>query len=242
MAVCAQSADFIAATVTREAPRPLSRLSPPRTPLFPGSIPSPVAGIEVCNSLLRLLLMTAVCLLGGSSAFAAQVEGVNLPERVQLAGGPELVLNGAGVRTKAIFNLYVAALYLPSRSSDSTKILGDNRASRISLHILRNLTANEIVSSMDAAIRESLTPEQRPPLESRLRQFGSYFESLSEVPKGTQILIDYLPKTGTVIKVGDEELGRIPGIDFHRALLRVWIGDRPRDARLKDAMLGVAME
>jgi len=45
------------------------------------------------------------------SAHSLEVKGVKVDESVQV-GVNTLVLNGAGVRTKMMFKVYVAALYL----------------------------------------------------------------------------------------------------------------------------------
>ena len=186
------------------------------------------------------LAAVALALLLSAAAPAADVEGVTLPERIRFgADGPELVLNGAGVRVRFVFKVYVAALYLPARMDDAGAILRDDRPSRLFLQMLRNLTVEQLASSMNEALRETLTPEERLPLEPRLKQFDAILGTLPEVRKGLQLAIDYLPQLGTVIRVNGEEKGRIPGADFNQALLRVWIGEQPRDPRLKDAMLGI---
>ena len=179
-------------------------------------------------------------LLFATPIFAAEVEGYKLPERVQLGtGGTELVLNGAGVRLQSLFKVYVGALYLPVRKDDGEEILRDNQPSRIALRLLRELTPEQITTSMSRALHESLTPEQRAPLERRFREFAAAFETLPTLRRGMQIVIDYLPQTGTTIRVNDETVGRVPGADFNQALLRTWIGDRPGDVGLKNAMLGL---
>ena len=186
------------------------------------------------------LASAAVLLLMSAAASAVVVDGVNLPEHVQIgAGGPELVLNGAGVRVDMIFKVYVAALYLPSRMDDGEAILRDNRPSRLSLHLLRDLTAHQLMAALNDALRETLTPEQRLPLEPRLLQLNAIIQTLQQLRKGMQIVIDYRPHLDTTIRVDDEEKGRIPGADFNHALLRLWIGDRPRDPHLKKALLGI---
>ena len=182
----------------------------------------------------------AFALLLGAAAHAAEIEGVNVPERVQIGrDGPELVLNGAGVRVRLVFNIYVAALYLPAKSDNGEAILRANAPRRLSLHLLRNLTADQMISSTNEALRETLSPEERVPLESRLKQFNAIFETLRNLKKGSQIAIDYVPGVGTVVQVNGEEKERIPGADFNQALLRVWIGDRPRDPGLRKALLGI---
>ncbi len=179
-------------------------------------------------------------LLAVSLVSAAEVEGHNFPERMQL-DGTELVLNGAGVRIYSAFRVYVAALYLPTRKGDGEAILRENQPSRISLHFLRELTPEQITTSINDALRDALTAEQRAPLERRLKEFGAILETLPVLKRGAQIVIDYVPKTGTTIRLNGETMGSIPGADFNQALLRTWIGERPRDTRLKAAMLGVPL-
>ncbi len=182
----------------------------------------------------------AFALLMGATAHAAEIEGVNLPERAEIGGdGSELVLNGAGVRVRLIFKVYVAALYLPAKMDNGEAILRGDGPRRLFMQMLRNLTADQLIGSMNDALRETLTPEEREPLESRLKQFNAIFETLGEVKAGMQIVIDYLPELGTIVRVNREEKERIPGADFNQALLRMWIGDRPRDVELKKALLGI---
>jgi long-chain acyl-CoA synthetase len=50
-------------------------------------------------------------------ALAAEVAGIKVDEHVKLES-VELVLNGAGLRTKAFFKVYVAGLYLAERKAN----------------------------------------------------------------------------------------------------------------------------
>jgi len=149
------------------------------------------------------------------------------------------VLNGAGVRVRMIFKIYVGALYLPASMSDGEAILHENQPRRLLLSMLRDLSADTVLSSINDALRETLTPEQRAPLDTRMQRFNAVFEKLGEVKRGMEIAIDYTPQSGTVIAINGAEKERIPGEDFNSALLRVWIGDRPRDPDLQKALLGI---
>ena len=174
-----------------------------------------------------------------SLASAVQLEGVQLPDRIRMPNGPELVLNGAGVREQAIFKVYVSALYLPSRSEDGEAIIMRDQPRRLALHFLRNVTVKQFTTSTNDALRDTLTSEERRPLAARIAQLNDFLETLPDVREGTEILIDYLPKTGTAIRIDGKEQFRIPGADFNQALMRVWLGDRPKDPKLKRAMLGL---
>jgi hypothetical protein len=185
------------------------------------------------------LAAAALTLLLNTGACAAEIEGIDVPARVRLgAGGPELVLNGAGVRVRLIFKIYVAALYLPAKTTDAEAILQSDRPTRFVLYMLRDLSAAEINSSVNDALRETLTPAERQPLEARMTRFNAIFETLREVKSGSRITLDFVPLAGTVISINAEEKDRIPGADFNRALLRVWLGERARDTALRKALLG----
>ncbi|MGD8927273.1 MAG: chalcone isomerase family protein, partial [Thioalkalispiraceae bacterium] len=56
----------------------------------------------------------SVCLmLLPGYVFALAIAGIDIPEHIrQKATQHELVLNGAGIRSKFIFDIYVGALYL----------------------------------------------------------------------------------------------------------------------------------
>lgn len=187
--------------------------------------------MKLAAAVFAALLCCAAC--------AAEIEGVNVPGRVQLgAAGPELVLNGAGVRVRLIFKVYVAALYLPAKMDDGEAILRTDQPRRLILHLLRDLSAEQINSSINDALRETLTPEERQPLDARMARFSAIFDTLRDIREGTRVTLDYLPSTGTIVSVNAEEKDRIAGADFNQALMRVWLGERPRDPDLRKALLG----
>src|SRR5450631_3425217 len=108
--------------------------------------------MRLATAALTLLLNTGAC--------AAEIEGIELPPRVQLgAAGPELALNGAGVRVRLIFKVYVAALYLPEKTEDAEAILRNDQPARFVMYMLRDLSAEQVNSSINDALRETLTPE-----------------------------------------------------------------------------------
>ena len=51
--------------------------------------------------------------------------------------------------------------------------------------------------------------------------------------------LDWLPGNGLRLSVAGQVRGKlIEGEDFYRALLRVWLGEKPVQADLKQALLG----
>jgi hypothetical protein len=100
---------------------------------------------------LRSLSCAAVLVLVAAStphtaALAAQLEGATLADTLK-AGDKTLKLNGLGLRKKALFKVYVGALYLESPSKDPAAILASDQAKAIRLHFLRDLSKGQLVEA-----------------------------------------------------------------------------------------------
>ena len=170
---------------------------------------------------------------------AAEVEGVKVPDQARLGeAGPALVLNGAGVRTRVFFRIYVGALYLEAKKPAADAVIADPGPKRIALHLLRDLGATQLLSALRDGLTANHSAAELARLESGMKQLEGIFEAVKEVKTNDIIHLDYAPGSGTRIVVNRADKGVIPGEEFHRALLRIWLGTRPADEDLKKAMLG----
>ena len=78
---------------------------------------------NIIAPLLSVAAFTAFAALAPVAARAADVGGVKVEDKA-MVGGQELALNGAGVRTRLVFKVYVGALYLPQKTSNVADIVG----------------------------------------------------------------------------------------------------------------------
>lgn len=190
-----------------------------------------------CRSALVLLAGWLLCAV--MPAEAADIEGVRVEERITFQGGQQLVLNGAGVRTKLFMKLYVGALHLPVKKNSADEIIKDSGAKRVSMFVLADeITARDLVASLNSALDANHIPMEMALIETRLRQLNEMMLSVGVLKKGAVVTLSYEPASGTHIRINSEEKLVIKGEDFFRAVLRIWIGSRPVDGRLRDAMLG----
>jgi len=181
--------------------------------------------------------LLAVLLLAGS-AQAAQLEGVQLEDHVQV-DGQALELNGIAVRTRVVFKVYVAGLYLPQKvSSAQTAIYGPG-ARRIALVMMRDASAEQFCESIQAGLEANHTEDQLEHMKPQIDALFSKIRTIGEAKKGMRIVLDYSPSTrATVLYVDGAAQGEpIRSRDFFRGLLRIWLGDRPAEAQLKRLLL-----
>jgi hypothetical protein len=182
----------------------------------------------------RILLL----LLVAFPSFAAEVAGVKLEDKDRVANA-DLVLNGAGLRKRAFFQVYAAGLYLPEKKTVAAEAIAAAGPKRVAMHMLRDVDADQLSAALADGIKDNQSEAESKALESRLKQLDAIMAGIKEAKKGMRITLDWLPASGTQVTVDGKPAGApIPGEDFYRALLRIWLGDKPVQDDLKKALLG----
>ena len=184
----------------------------------------------------RLAVAAAMAaLLAGGVATAAEVGGVKLDDRASVAG-QDLVLNGAGVRTRAIFKVYVGSLYLPARvTSTNAALAGVPR--RVQLNLLRTLTADQLVDALVDGLKDNNPASELDAVRPQVDELVRIMKGFGEVREGSVVTLDFADNATRIAQDGVAK-GSVPGEAFNRALMRIWVGDKPVQGDLKKAMLG----
>lgn len=177
-------------------------------------------------------------------ANGAEVAGIRLPDRVQLSEeGPQLVLNGAGIRKKFFFSVNVVALYLPELRRTTVEVLELPGPKRVTLIMLRDVSAEQFIDAFNDGLNNNTAPEELERLQPQIEAFKALMHDLEEVQEGDLVYLDYVPESGTQLTLnGDAQGAPIEGAGFYAALLRSWLGERPADPNLKRALLGATHE
>ncbi len=191
-------------------------------------------------------LTTAMTLAGAAVLYlamslvanAATVAGVPVDDTVRV-GPTTLVLNGAGKRTKLIFDVYVAGLYLPARKTGDTDVLGEPGPKRLSMTLMRNLSAGQLTDALREGLSRNNTAAQLAPLQAQIDTLVATMAAAGPAKTGDVLTLDFLADGTTRIgRNGQPQGNPIPGVDFQRALLGVWLGANPVQEDLKKALLG----
>lgn len=185
------------------------------------------------SRVLALLLLVAA-----SPLHAAEVAGVRFEDRVK-AGSAELTLNGSGLRKRFFAQVYAMGLYLAEKRAAAAEVIALPGPKRIAIHMLRDVDSATFAEALADGMRANHDEAAMKALEPRVAQLSAIMDELKEAKKGMAIVLDLLPGAGTVVSVDGQPRGKpIAGEDFARALLRIWLGDKPVQDDLKRALLG----
>jgi hypothetical protein len=191
---------------------------------------------------VRRALIVAGFALAALAAQAAQVDvaGVKLDEALDLHGS-KLELNGAGVRYKAIFKVYAAGLYLSAKAATTDAVLAAPGPRLIKIVMLREIDANELGKLFTKGMEQNAPREEFSKSIGGIMQMSEIFSSRKSLKAGEWFAVEWVPGTGTVILVNGQPTGQpVKEPEFYSALMKIWLGNSPADAGLKEALLGKA--
>jgi hypothetical protein len=163
---------------------------------------------------------------------AKSVAGVKVPDTVTVAG-QELRLNGAGVRSKFVFKVYVGALYLQAASKDAKAIVEADAPKQVRMFFLRDVSRKQI----QEAFEEGFEANSRADAADLKQQLPEIMKAIGNVKDGQAIVVTYVPGTGTTV-IGPAGMATVPGKPFADGLFRNWLGPKPPSEDLRDGMLG----
>jgi hypothetical protein len=188
---------------------------------------------------MKNVLLALVLIASGMTASAqVKINGVQVEKTISV-DGKNLVLNGAGMREKLWFDLYVGALYLESKSSNGSALTTADQAMAITLDITDDLvTQDAMVDAVQDGFDESCSSKERKAIKKEIDDFIKLFSD--QIVKGDHFVLAYMPGKGTMVSKNGKALGTIKGMNFKKGLFGIWLGEDPVDDELKEGMLGKA--
>jgi hypothetical protein len=183
------------------------------------------------------VLAFSALLLFSLSAGAVEVAGVKLADKAQV-DSRELALNGAGLRMRLFFKVYVIGLYLPEKSRDAAAVLAAPGPKRVTIHMLRDVGADTFSEALVEGLKANHSEADYRALEPRVKQLEAIMARVKEAKKGMDIALDWTGAATRVSIRGQPTGEPIAGEDFYRALLRIWLGEHPVQDDIKTDLLG----
>ncbi len=182
----------------------------------------------------RLSSLVLAFVLTTLPALAGEKGGVQMPDNIQVEG-KALVLNGMGIREATVLNVdvYVAGLYLESKSQDAAAILGSTQTKRLVLKFVREVEKEKITEAWTEGFQRNAA-DKLPALQDRVNTLNSWMTGMAV---GDSMHFTYVQGKGIEVTVKGASKGTIPGDDFARAFLSIWLG-KPPNKGLKAGLLG----
>jgi hypothetical protein len=183
----------------------------------------------------RRLAILALLALVPSSVHALDVSGVHFADQTML-DGTRLELNGAGVRHVTIFGIevYVAGLYVEARTTDASEILRADRSRELQLVMKRDVGHDQI----GAAFREAIEHEAGARAASLRTELDAFVAWIPVMHDRDRLTVSYTPAAGLVITATSSPTPFHGTSALAEAFFGMWIGARPVEDSLHDALLG----
>jgi hypothetical protein len=190
---------------------------------------------------VALIALAALAFMPDAHAAAPiAIEGQTFPGDASVAGTP-LQLNGVGMRAAFIYKVYLAGLYLPARAATGAAVFAETGPKRVQVRMLMDGPSDEFAKAFTGGITKRTPADQVAAMRDRIDAFDRTLRSIGNVKKGDVVNLDYAPAVGLTMTVNGKTVGTpVPGSDVYAALLNIFVGDRPVDAKMKAGMLGAA--
>jgi Chalcone isomerase-like len=187
---------------------------------------------------LRWAFIVAMLFVTQAWGAAKEVAGVKFEDTYDLAGS-KLVLNGAGVRYKAVFKVYAAGLYLGQKASTPEEVTSQKGSKRMSITMLRDIDATELGKLFSRGIEDNMPRSDFSKVVPAILRMSQIFSDYKNLKTGDNFTIDWIPGTGTVLNIKGKQLGEpFKEPEFFNAMMLIWLGKSPADWKLKEALLG----
>jgi len=182
---------------------------------------------------MRKIAVALSFLLLSSHAFALDVAGVNVPPTVVIQQ-KTLSLNGAGIRKRFLFKVYVGSLYTERKVTTPAQLLADPGDKLVRMNfVYKKVDKGDIVKAFAEGLENNSPAVAR---SAEAKAFLSWFTA--DFVAGDTVDIS-LSADGTVAASHNgKTLGTVRSPALVQGVLLIWFGEKPADGDLKKGMLG----
>ena len=167
-----------------------------------------------------------------SDIHALTVENVTFADSVQIGTATLPLYNTAVLRYLKIFDVYVAALYLP-QGTKPDRALADVPKCLV-LHYLVSIKSSDLSKGAEPVLKSNQTPAELAALRSRFDRVNAIYR---DVAPGDRYALTYLPGKGTELALNGMPLVVVEGADFAAAYFGIWLGRESIDDTLERDLL-----
>ena len=189
--------------------------------------------------MMKRVFATVALTLLATAAQAFDLDGVSIPDQ-QTVFGKDLSLNGAGTRMAMGAKIYLAALYLPSKSQSADVAISTPQPRRMMLVFRRSVRASVVVATLRDGIRLNAAEGEMDALQPAIAQLETTLNDLYETRPGDKMALDIAADGSVNIFYNGVPSGSLSGPHIGPAMLKIWLGTTPANVALKNELLAGA--
>jgi hypothetical protein len=182
---------------------------------------------------IKILLIAAMLLIIGISAYSAEIEDVTFEDSI-MVDGMTLSLRGVGLfRFLKFIKAYVGALYMPE-GVPSKDVLSDT-PKHLEVEYFYAIKGEDFGPATNKVLAQNFDDQTLERLKPRIEKHNALYK---DVQPGDRYSLTYIPGRGTELALNGSPLGVIEGADFAAALYAMWLGEKPMNESFKQQLLG----
>jgi hypothetical protein len=190
------------------------------------------------KALQGLFLALGLC-CGMAATAAVEIAGVKVEDTITIAG-TTLQLNGAGIRYKGPFKVYVGDLYTTQPVKSLEELLAAPGPKRLTMTFLRDINSADFGKLLTRGIEDNTSKAEMSKIIPGMIKMGEIFAANKSFAPGDVCALEWDPAKGLSIWAkGKLQSEPFKDPAFYKALMSIWFGQNPADWKLKDALLGV---
>ena len=154
--------------------------------------------------------------------------------------GTTLVLNGAGTRFRAVFQVYDMGLYTARKVGTPEELLALPGPKLLRFTALRELPGTDLGLAFIKGLSANSPKDVMQKHAAASARLVEVFSGRSKLVPGDSFAMEFMPGKGTTFYITGQPQGAPVGdAEFFAMVLRIWVGASPADHQLKDALLGI---
>ena len=190
------------------------------------------------RALLLVALLTAACFASFAAHADVEIDGVKYASAFKI-DGRTVLLNGAATKTSKLgVRDFSVAIYAEKKAGSVDALCTMRGSKRISYKILRRMTADGM-GFLTRSAEANLDRTDYVKALGGLARLAALLGSHPSFVDGDTLALDYQPGVGTFFSLnGKRDNQPVKEPEFFKAMLLVWVGDKPVDQRMKAEILG----
>ncbi len=189
--------------------------------------------------MLKPLLIAASLCWSSASFSMVEVAGVKVEDSITVSG-TKLQLNGAGIRYKGPFKVYVGDLYTTQPVKSLDELIAAPGPKRLNMTFLREINSADFGKLLTRGIEDNVSRNEVSKIVVGMIKMGEIFAANKNFLPGDVCALEWDPAKGLSIWAkGKLQAEPFKDPAFFRALMSIWFGQTPADWKLKDQLLGI---